>query len=64
MLKLFKYEFRKSLAVKVIILCITALIEFFFLIGLYGENDNIFAASAFFLFSELSTISIVPTLSM
>ncbi|NEX00602.1 hypothetical protein SAMN04487829_0176 [Pseudobutyrivibrio sp. NOR37] len=50
MLKLFKYEFRKSLAVKVIILCITALIEFFFLIGLYGENDNIFAASAFFLF--------------
>lgn len=31
-------------------LCITAIMELFFLIGLYGDNDNIFSASCFFLF--------------
>ncbi|MBQ7470302.1 MAG: hypothetical protein IJS76_07750 [Pseudobutyrivibrio sp.] len=50
MLKLFKYELRKTLSLKVIMLCITAIMELFFLIGLYGDNDNIFSASCFFLF--------------
>lgn len=50
MLKLFKYELRKTLNIKIIMLCVTGILELFFLFGLYGDNDNIFAASCFFLF--------------
>ncbi|MBR5649826.1 hypothetical protein [Pseudobutyrivibrio sp.] len=50
MLKLFKYELRKTRDIKVIMLCITAILEVFFLIGLYGENERVFSISCFFLF--------------
>ena len=50
MLKLFKYELRKTLSLKIIMLCVTGILELFFLFGLYGDNENIFAASCFFLF--------------
>ncbi|MBR2264451.1 MAG: hypothetical protein IJ917_08960 [Firmicutes bacterium] len=45
MLKLMKYEFRKTQATKLMILAITAIAEVAFLIGLYGKHDTTAALS-------------------
>ena len=45
MLKLMKYEFRKTWITKVILLVITALAEAGYLIGLYGDHENTMGAS-------------------
>ena len=60
MLNLFKYELKKSLGMKIVMLCITAVLEIFFLIGLYGENERIFGTTTFILFvlALVSTIII------
>ncbi len=50
--KLLKYEFRKTLGIKMIILAITAVIEAFVLIGLYTESEDTFAISTCILVLE------------
>ena len=60
MFNLFKYELKKSLGMKIVMLCITAILEIFFLIGLYGGSERIFGTSTFILFvlALVSTIII------
>lgn len=50
MLKLMKYELRKTWFTKVILLAVTAAAEAFFLYGLYGEKEDMAAGGAFILF--------------
>ena len=45
MLKLIKYEFRKTWFTKLILLGITAVVEVIFLIGLYAEKEGMLAMS-------------------
>ena len=45
MLKLLKYELRKTWIVKVVLLCVTAIAEVAFLIGLYGNMEDTMALS-------------------
>jgi hypothetical protein len=49
MLKLMKYEFRKTWFTKVILLAITALAEIAYLIGLYTDREGLLAAGVFLL---------------
>lgn len=56
--KLLKYELRKTLGIKMIILAITALLEVFFLLGLYSENEDMFAISGTLLCFE-AAVSII-----
>lgn len=49
MFNLFKYELKKSLALKLVILSITAVVEIFFLIGLYAERDFLYSTTVFLL---------------
>ena len=50
MLKLIKYELRKTWITKVILLAITAVVEAAYLIGLYGSNESAMYTSALLLF--------------
>ena len=59
MLNLLKYEFRKTLGVKAIILALTAVLEIVFLIGLYGEFDTPLGIGAGLLFTTASVGVIV-----
>ncbi|MCR4851746.1 MAG: hypothetical protein K5870_10860 [Lachnospiraceae bacterium] len=59
MLNLLKYEFRKTLGVKAIILVLTAVLEIVFLIGLYGEFDAPLGIGAGLLFTTASVGVIV-----
>ena len=45
MLKLLKYEFRKTLFPKLILLALTGALEVLFLFGLYGSNDSALSLS-------------------
>ncbi len=45
MFKLMKYEFRKTWITKLILLAITAMLEAVFLIGLYGDNEDMLGTS-------------------
>jgi hypothetical protein len=49
MLKLMKYELRKTWFTKAILLAVTAAVEAFFLYGLYGEKEDMAAGGAFIL---------------
>ncbi len=49
MKNLMKYEFRKTLAVKMLVLGAAALAECLFLIGLWGDMDRVLAMSIFLL---------------
>ncbi|MBQ7656341.1 MAG: hypothetical protein IJS41_07525 [Clostridia bacterium] len=49
MLKLMKYEFRKTWFTKLILLGVTAVAEILFLFGLYLENENTLGTSVFLL---------------
>ena len=49
MLKLMKYELRKTWFTKVILLAVTAAVEAFYLYGLYGEKEDMAAGGAFIL---------------
>ena len=48
--KLLKYEIRKTMAVKLVILGVTALLELLFLIGIWTDNENNIGAGAALLF--------------
>ena len=50
MLRLLKYELRKTLFSKIVLLGITAFAEAVFLIGLWGDKDNTLAIGAVLLF--------------
>lgn len=50
MLKLMKYEFRKTAFSKLILLIITAVAELAFLLGIFLEKDNLLATGIMFLF--------------
>lgn len=50
MLKLMKYELRKTRFAKLILLGITIVAEIIFLIGLYGRHEDTLAAGTFMLF--------------
>ena len=57
--KLLKYEIRKGLAVKLILLGITALLELVFLIGLWGDNERMLATGTLFLtFTAVTGITV------
>ncbi len=45
MFKLMKYEFRKTWTTKLVMLGITAVLEAMYLIGLYGEKEDVLAIS-------------------
>ncbi len=49
MLKLMKYEFRKTAFSKLVLLAITAVMEIVFLIGVFGKKDNLLAMGIVFL---------------
>ncbi len=49
MLKLMKYEFRKTWFTKVILLAITVLAEIVYLIGLYADREGLLATGVFLL---------------
>ncbi len=49
MLKLMKYEFRKTWFTKVILLAITAIAEIVYLIGLYADREGLLATGVFLL---------------
>lgn len=49
MLKLMKYEFRKTAFFKFVLLLITAIIEVVYLLGVFLEKDNLLAIGIFFL---------------
>ncbi len=49
MLKLMRYEFRKTWFTKVILLAITALAEIAYLIGLYADREGLMATGVFLL---------------
>jgi len=60
MLNLIKYELRKTMGVKAIILVIMAIVEVLYLIGLYSENDDLLALGLFFLmFGSFTSIIII-----
>lgn len=48
MLKLMKYELRKTAFSKLVLLVITAVAEIAFLIGVFWKKDNILAMGIFF----------------
>lgn len=50
MLKLMKYEFRKTWFIKLILLGVTAVAEIIFLIGLYARHEDTMAVGTFLLF--------------
>ncbi|MBR0463136.1 MAG: hypothetical protein IJJ23_01960 [Clostridia bacterium] len=50
MLKLMKYEFRKTWYTKAIMLVVTAIAQALYMIGLYGERDGALLAGMIFLF--------------
>ena len=50
MLRLLKYELRKTLFSKIVLLCITIIAEAVFLAGLWGNRDNTLAVGAILLF--------------
>ena len=50
MLRLLKYELRKTLLSKLVLLGITFFAEVIFLIGLWGKKDNTLAIGAILLF--------------
>ena len=49
MLKLMKYELRKTAFSKLVLLVITAVAEIAFLIGVFWKKDNILAMGSIFL---------------
>lgn len=60
MFKLVKYELRKQLFSKVVILTLLALLEIGFLVGLFTENNDILATSAgLFIFLSIVTVCFV-----
>ncbi len=52
MLKLMKYEFRKTWFTKAILLAITALAEIVYLIGLYGDREGLLATGVFLCYGQ------------
>ena len=66
--KLIKYEIRKTLAVKLVILGVTAFLEALFLIGLYGRKEDMLAVSVIFLtltaFISLTVIGLGSLLTL
>ena len=63
--KLLKYEIRKGLAVKLILLGITALLELVFLIGLWGDNERMLATGTLFLtFTAVTGITVAGLASV
>lgn len=65
MLKLLKYELRKTLFAKLVLLGITLVAEAAFLIGYWGHKDNTMAVSAVLLFFiAISGIALMGILSL
>lgn len=60
MLKLMKYEFRKQLFSKILILMVLAILEVLFLYGLFAENDNVLGLSVgLFTFASFAAVLFV-----
>lgn len=60
MLKLMKYEFRKQMFTKFIMLFLAGLLEVFFLFGVFTENgDRVAIASALFIFLAIGSVLFV-----
>lgn len=65
MLRLLKYELRKTLFSKLVLLCITVIAEAIFLIGLWGNKENTLALGAVLLFfTAISGIALMGILSL
>ena len=65
MLRLLKYELRKTLFAKLVLLGITAVAEAIFLIGLWGDKENTMAIGAILLFFiAITGIALMGVLSL
>ena len=65
MLRLLKYELRKTLFAKLVLLGITAIAEVIFLIGFWGRNENTLTIGALLLFFiAISGIALMGILSL
>ena len=65
MLRLLKYELRKTLFAKLVLLGITAVAEAIFLIGLWGDKENTMAIGAVLLFFiAITGIALMGVLSL